>query len=243
LVIDEQELDSSISRTENWMCSQVLFSDKVKCLDGDTQEIVAEIDYGPISRTVTAKPWSDPIADPLTDLKAAQRLVTGVCGFAANFIVMGRLAGEAFESNAKVLESYNKLHIQPGTLSVEFEQFGIVLLGTWRGISLYVSEEQYEDATGAMKYFVPEKEVLVAATDIQGIMAYAGVAQVNDEGSGMQVYEGRRIPLIYWDTTGEDYRRLRLSSRPIPIPGNTESWIVLQVLAEKETLTLRILIL
>jgi hypothetical protein len=54
-----------------------LFSGKVKCLDGDTQDIVAEIDYGPISRTVTAKPWSDPTADPLTDLKAAQRLVTG----------------------------------------------------------------------------------------------------------------------------------------------------------------------
>ncbi len=36
LVIDEQELDASISRTENWMCSQVLFSGKVVCMDGDT---------------------------------------------------------------------------------------------------------------------------------------------------------------------------------------------------------------
>jgi hypothetical protein len=47
----------------------------------------------------------------------------------------------------------------------------------------------------------------------------------------MQVYAGRRVPLIYWDTSGEDYRRLRLSSRPIPIPGNTDTWTVLQVLA------------
>jgi hypothetical protein len=153
------------------------------------------------------------------------------CGFAANFIVMGRLAGDAFESNAKVLESYNKLHIQPGTLSAEFEQFGVVLLGTWRGINLYVSEEQYEDTDGTMKYFVPEKDVLVAATGIQSTMAYAGVAQADDDGKGMHVYEGRRVPLIYWDTSGEDYRRFRLSSRPIPIPGNTDSWTVLQVLA------------
>ena len=141
LVIDEQELDASISRTENWMCSQVLFSGKVVCLDGDTQEPIAEIDYGPISRTVTAKPWSDPTADPLADLKAAQRLVSGACGFAANFIVMGRLAGDAFEANTKVLESYNKLHIQPGTLTAEFEQFGVVLLGTWRGINLSTSRK------------------------------------------------------------------------------------------------------
>ena len=212
------------------MCSQVLFSGKVQCRDGDTGEIVAEIDYGPISRTVTAKPWSDPTADPLADLKTAQRLVSGACGFAANFIVMGRLAGDAFEANTKVLESCNKLHIQPGVLAPELEQFGVVVLGTWRGIPLYVSEEQYEDTDGSMKYFIPEKEVLVAASGIQNVMAYAGVAQVSDDGNGMQVYEGRRIPLIYWDPSGEDYRRMRLSSRPIPIPGNTDSWTVLQVL-------------
>ena len=229
LLIDQQELDTSISRTENWMCSQVLFSGKVQCKDGDTGELTSEIDYGPISRTVTTKPWSDPTADPLTDLKAAQRLVSGACGYAANFIVMGRLAGDAFESNAKVLESYNKLHIQPGTLTAEFEQFGVVLLGNWRGIPLYVSEEQYEDTDGTMQYYVPEKEVLVAATGIQNVMAYAGVAQASD--GGMQVYEGRRIPLVYWDPSGEDYRRLRLSSRPIPIPGNVDSWTVMQVLA------------
>jgi hypothetical protein len=231
LVIDQQELDASISRTENWMCSQVLFAGKVACRDGDTGEIVAEIDYGPISKTVLAKFWSDTTSKPLDDLKAAQRLVSGACGFSANMIIMGRLAGDAFESNPSVLESYNKLHIQPGTLSPDFEQFGIVLLGNWRGVPLYVSEEQFEDVDGTMKYFVPEKEVLVAATGVPGVMAYAGVAQTNDDATGMAVYAGRRVPLIYWDPSGEDYRRLRLSSRPVPIPGNTDSWTVLKVLA------------
>ena len=231
LVIDQQELDASISRTENWMCSQVLFSGKVQCRDGDTQEIVAEIDYGPISKTVLAKFWSDTTAKPLDDFTAAQRLVSGACGFAANFIVIGRLAGDSFEANPSVLESYNKLHIQPGVLTADFEQFGVVLLGTWRRVPLYVSEEQYEDSDGSMKYSVPEKEVLVAATGIQNVMAYAGISQTSDDATGMQVYEGRRIPLVYWDPSGEDYRRLRLSSRPIPIPGNVDSWTVLQVLA------------
>jgi Phage major capsid protein E len=231
LIIDEQELDASISRTENWLCSQVLFVGKCLCLDGDTGKPVAEVDYGPISKTVLAKFWSDTTAKPLDDLKAAQRLVSGACGFTANLIVMGKDAGDAFESNPSVLESYNKLAIQSGTLAPEFEQFKIVLLGTWRGIPLYVSEEQYEHTDGTMKYYVPPKEVLVAATGIQGMMAYAGVAQVSEEGRGMEVYAGRRIPLVYWDQSGEDYRRLRLSSRPIPIPGNTDSWTVMQVLA------------
>ena len=144
---------------------------------------------------------------------------------------MGKDAGDAFESNPNVLEAYNKLQIQPGTLAPEFESFGIVLLGNWRGIPLYVSEEQYEDSSGTMTYFVPPKEVLVAASGIQGVMAYAGISQVSEDGRGMEVYSGRGIPLVYWDPSGEDYRRLRLSSRPIPIPGNTDSWTVMQVLA------------
>ena len=37
---------SLISRREEWMASECLFTGKVKCLDGDTQEIVAELTYG-----------------------------------------------------------------------------------------------------------------------------------------------------------------------------------------------------
>jgi hypothetical protein len=69
-----------------------------------------------------------------------------------------------------------------------------VLLGTWRGINLYVSEEQYEDVDGTMKFLVPPKEVLVAATGIQSTMSYAGVSQVNDDATGMKVFEGAQNP-------------------------------------------------
>ena len=36
-----------------------LFTGRVTCKDGDSGEIVSEIDYGAISQSVTAKPWSD----------------------------------------------------------------------------------------------------------------------------------------------------------------------------------------
>ncbi len=60
LVIDQQELDPSISPHRKLdVLARCLFSGKVQCKDGDTGEIVAEIDYGPISKTVLAKFWSD----------------------------------------------------------------------------------------------------------------------------------------------------------------------------------------
>jgi hypothetical protein len=39
------------------------------------------------------------------------------------------------------------------------------------------------------------------------------------------------LGLVYYDTSGEDFRRLRVSARPLPIPANTDSWTVLTVLA------------
>jgi hypothetical protein len=53
LALDSTELDADISRREEWMCAEASFKGKVVCLDGDTGKLVSEIDYGPISRTVT----------------------------------------------------------------------------------------------------------------------------------------------------------------------------------------------
>ena len=45
----------------------------------------------------------------------------------------------------------------------------------------------------------------------------------------MHPYEGTRVPLVYYEK-GYDFRKVRLSSRPIPIPADTQSWTVLDVL-------------
>jgi hypothetical protein len=71
LARDFTELDGLISRREEWMSSQCLFTGRVTCLDGDSGEIVAELAYGTVSKTVPAKPWSDPTSDPLADLRGA----------------------------------------------------------------------------------------------------------------------------------------------------------------------------
>ena len=73
---------------------------------------------------------------------------------------------------------------------------------------------------------VPPDKVLVAASGLQGTLAYAGIVQVDEDANGMQSYEGARIPLVYYEK-GYDFRKVRLSTRPIPIPADTQSWTVL----------------
>ena len=204
--------------------ARCIFTGKIVCLDGDTSEIVAEVDYSPISQSVVSPLWSIAgTADPLKDLKTAMRLVSGACGYSADLIVMGKDASDAFENADKVLAAYDKKNISPGEITPELAEYGVTLLGNYRGLPIYASESQYTDVDGTSKYFVPADKVLVAASGLQGTLAYAGIVQVDEEASSMHPYETTRLPLVYYEK-GFDFRKVRLSSRPIPIPADTQSW-------------------
>ena len=218
LALDLTELDNDISRREEWMVSQALFTGKIVCLDGDTNEIVAEVDYTPISSSVVSPLWSSAsTCDPLKDLKTAMRLVSGACGFSADLIIMGKDASDAFENADKVLAAYDKQHIAPGTITPTLSEYGITLLGNYRGLPLYASESQYTDVDGTSKYFVPADKVLVAASGLQGTLAYAGIVQVDEEASSMHPYETSRLPLVLLR------ERLRLPEGAALEPANSNS--------------------
>jgi hypothetical protein len=230
LAEDMQDLHLRISRTEEWMVSQCLFTGSITCLDGDDNKPVAQITYGTISQTVLAKPWTDPTSNPLNDLKAALRSVSAACGFQADLIVMGKDAADAFEGNQNVQNAYNWLFIQQGTLQPQYleeiSNYGVTILGTYRQIPLYCDEATYLDEANVVQPYVPPDKVLVASTGLQNKMCYAAVAQARDDESGMGVFEGSRVPQVYYPSD-EDCRYLRLSSRPVPCPSNIQSWTVL----------------
>jgi hypothetical protein len=102
-------------------------------------------------------------------------------------------------------------------------------LGTYRGLPLYVEEAEYQGTDGTMKPYVPEDNVLVDASSLGGNFSCAGIAQVDADESRMSVYEGKRVPLIFYEA-GEDIRKFRLSARPIPVPQNLAAWTILDVL-------------
>jgi major capsid protein E len=114
LVTDTEELDGLISRREEWLASQVIFTGGFIAVDGDTNEPISELSYGTPSRTVVTPFWSDTAANPLNDLKAAFRLVASESGYQPDTVVMGADASDAFESNPNVLQAYDEMRISPG---------------------------------------------------------------------------------------------------------------------------------
>ena len=60
-------------------------------------------------------------------------------------------------------------------------------------------------------------------------MAYGGIAVVTDDEKRMNVVAGKRVPTVVREAL-EDYRKLRVASRPVPVPADMSSWTIMKVI-------------
>jgi hypothetical protein len=231
LAMDMDGLDSLIARREELMACQCITTGKVTCytIEGDRRLPLAELDFEIQPPVVVSPFWNLPNSDPLTDLKTGMRALSAMAGSQCDFIVMGGRASDAFETNPLVVEGYNKYWIRPGELNPKEIEWGVTVLGSHRGITLYSYASGYEDhLTGNFLPYIPDNLVILAARGQgSGTMAYAGVAMEADGGGRLGVFEGSRVWKTYFD---QEVRHLRCISKPAPIPPNSRTWMVLQVL-------------
>ena len=82
----------------------------------------------------------------------------------------------------------------------------------------------------ALRTLCASHVVLVACSVNKGAFAYGGVAQGDPATQSVEVFEGTRIPLV-WLPENEDVRKVRLSSRPTPIPPDLSNLTVMHVTA------------
>jgi hypothetical protein len=131
---------------------------------------------------VVGTPWTDPVnSKPLDDLRACIRAVSSNANLIADFIFFGSTAGTLFENSEQVQTAYNRLFIQQGTITPKMVEWGVVSLGTYRALPLYIYEATFVDKNGNSMYFLDPEMVLVACSQSKGRVAWAGVTQVNDD--------------------------------------------------------------
>jgi hypothetical protein len=112
----------------------------------------------------------------------------------------------------------------------EEKELGVFQVSSYRGLPVYSYELTYTDDDGVEKPYVPDKFALVAASAIKHKVAFAGVPQVDPDTKRMDVFEGTRIPQIFYSEE-DDCRYFRLTSRSIPVPTDLYGWVIMQVLA------------
>jgi hypothetical protein len=233
LVRDMTELDLMIARSEELMCAQAIVDGRITCyaIEGSPPEMLplAELEYERQPRVVVAPPWTDPASDPLNDLKVAIREVSGRAGAQADFIALGSLASDLLETNQQTKDAYNLLWLRQGTLTPQETEWSVTSLGSFRGLNLYSYAAQFEHPfTGDLTPYLPPNLVIVASkVGGSGSLGYAGVWQEADEGNRHELFAGKRIWRQYFDDS--EVRNLRCTSRPVPLPPNSRTYLILQV--------------
>jgi hypothetical protein len=229
LSLDWSDLDTRIARRIEWQIAQLLFTGKIIASDADDKKVISEINFGtPESITVTTK-WDQAGSDPHGDLRNAMRHLTSVCYAQADLVVLGKNAANAYVKNQAVVDGFNKLWVKPGEMKPEEKSLGVFQISTWMGLPIYSYELTFTDDDGVEKPFVPDDAVLVASTAIKHKVAYAGISQVDPVSKKMDVFEGTRVPQVYYSEE-DDSRYFRLSSRPCPVPADMLGFCILDVI-------------
>ena len=237
LADDFVELNEMITRREEWMASQALFTGKIPIVGDGLSE---EIDFAFANKETLAgtKKWDGNAADPIEDLKRWRKDVQKKGFVNCNICVMADNAATAFLNNENVkslldVKAYDLAVIRPKELPN-----GVTYVGSISGLGLdiYTYSEWFLDdwtnpAAPEQKPLVPDGSVLLLSTVAAYSMYYGAVTMLDGSGvaENFVTVESSRVP-DSWTKRNPARRFLQLNSNPLPVPHEVDSWFVASVI-------------
>lgn len=227
LAKDIVELDDYITRREEWMCREILFTGKV-VMSGEGFEQEADFNFTNSEILSGDDLWSASTSDPIADLKNWRLAVIQKTGKAPNICVMASNVVDAFIKNPGVQKLMDLQRVALGTIEPSVQSPAITFIGKLPslGLEIYSYDEWYIDDNGVEQPMIPPGKVLLGSTGMNKRL-YGAVTQI--EGEEFVTYEGTRIPKSWVDKANE-VRKLRITSRPLPAPDDVDAWYVATVL-------------
>lgn len=223
LTNDLIELDDYITRREEWMCREILLNGKMTLVGEGFEQ---EVDFGFTNKeTLTgAALWTDGASDPIADLKRWRQTVIQKTGRAPDICVMSSDVVDAFVNHTKVKEILNLLRLNVGTIEPSIKSPAITFIGRLPlvGLEIYSYDEWYLTDDGAEEAMIPSGHVILAPRNTNKRL-YGAVTQI--ENKEFVTIEGMRVPKQWTDDQNE-VKKLRITSRPLPVPDDVDSWYV-----------------
>lgn len=233
---DFRELRDMISRREELMCVQSIFTGKIPIIGEGLNEV---IDFG-FTNTETistaTKKWSNAGSDPIGDLKRWHKQVQKTGFTNCNACVMADDVATAFVGHEKVqkvldVRNYNLAVIQPRQLPN-----GVTYVGTIHelGMDVYTYNEWYLDdwtdpETPEEKPLVPDGMLAMLSTNANYSMYYGAITLIDEGTKEFRTVEGKYVPDT-WVKRKPARRFLQLQSAPLSVPHDVDSWFTAKVL-------------
>ncbi len=234
---DFTKLDETITRREEWMCCQTLFTGKIPIFDENGKKIQEEIDFQFTNKETlkTAENWKTAKGGKIEQLKEWREQVQKTGFVNCNICLMGKKAAAAFLQDEEVQKILDVRRFDVAVIAPKELPNGATYIGTLHemGMDIYTYNEWYlDDWTNKdkpeEKPLLPENIVALLSTEAEYSMYYGAIGIVDEAGKTISVVEGVRVP-EQWVERRPSRRFLQLSSAPLCVPHEVDSWFVATV--------------
>lgn len=230
-----QDFESQIARREEVMCAQAMLTGKIPVVG---ENVNYEVDFGFTNKSTLSQLWdaSNATADPLADLKAMAVQCMKKGYRKPNLCIMERSAFDAFSKRCIALGSLDQKHFLDLSLEPSARGENLTYCGRLRDpdLEIYIYDEWYlDDWSGAAreeKPVMPKGYILLASSNAAFSMYYGVMVFAEENTRTFRSVIGTRAA-DSWVQKEPAQRFITLSSRPLPVPHEVDSWYVAQVSA------------
>jgi hypothetical protein len=233
-----QEMDNSITRREELMCSQLLTNGIINVRgysDDNLSDYIDEnINYQFSQKTDLggSDVWDNDASDKIGDIEDAVEMVLEA-SYDPRHLILGASAYKLLKTDEMFLSLLDKKSFEYAMLRPELRTVngsGLRYVGHLNDVNLDVWTyfAWYKDYDGTVKPVFPVDHFVVAPENI-GEVIYGAITQLEDD-KRFHTYEATRVPKIIIDVN-DDKMKHRLSSRPMPRPFDVDAWAAYKVLA------------
>lgn len=233
---DLAELDNMITRREEAMCAEALFSGKVTVKGEGYDEVVnywpaaqAEQPYQELQGDAR---WNQADGNPQLDLREKRRAIIQASGVTPTDAIMGTDALDAFL--AKVGKELDYRRVDLGQIDPQHLPNGVTYWGRLKdsALDIWTYDEWYVDDNGDEKPMVPADKVLIGSPAVPTTMAYGMVTLFRGSGDNAapEFYAARRVPDSWTQRKNPAGRIVQIKSRPLPIVNQIDGFFVVKAL-------------
>lgn len=229
---DFTELRDQITRREELMCCQSIFTGTIPIIGDGVNEVIDFSFTNKETITTATKKWTNAASDPIEDLKRWHETVQKTGFINCDMCVMGSDVAKAFVNHEKVMKlldvkNYALAVIQPKQLPN-----GVTYLGTIHeiGLDIYKYNEWYLDdwtdpTTPEEKPLVPVDTLALLSSTANYSMYYGAITLIDEATGNFRTVEGKYVADT-WAKRKPARRFLNLSSAPLCVPHDVDSWFV-----------------
>ena len=219
---DLSDLDDIITRREEVMCAEALFTGKVTVKGEGYDEVInywAQLPEKEQPKTKLTTKWDEQgvaAGTIMSDLRTLRRSMIQTGGFTPHEMICGSKVIDTILTKLTAAKQLDMRRVDMGAIDPKMLPNGVTYWGYLKdsGLDIYSYDEWYLDGDEE-KPMVPDNLCLLAAQNVRTMLAYGVVARAGDD--QVAFYEGARVPDSWVQRANPSGRIVQIKSRPLPV--------------------------